>query len=329
MLRTLRAQLLRLFRRLLGTEQIREQQQRLDRRHQERHERQMQAVIKLGNALAYSQADPDALAASTTFRRTAEIISMLTPMDVAGAAFVRVGRDYDGGYVMLDAIAPGSIDAAFGFGIGEDTSWDEAIAGRGIDVYMFDHTIKTLPTGLPRCRAFGIGVTGRLKGPSLRTLSELLAEHGHAASRRLIMKMDVEGCEWDVLDEAPFQVIGQFSQIVVEFHHLTDAVHDPARMSNVRRILDKINRTHQCVHVHANGKRPPLCVGPLVLPDKLEVTYARRADWEGRFSVGRRQFPTELDQPSREGWPDVYLGTFSVRSAVAAASGSGSRPTPR
>ncbi|MEO8682296.1 MAG: FkbM family methyltransferase [Vicinamibacterales bacterium] len=309
-LRTIRTRLLTLFRRLLGTDQIREQQQLFDWRNAQRHERQMEILLQLGNSLAYSRADPATLEASALYRRCAEIISLLAPMDVDGAAFVRVGQDHDGGYVMLDVLGPDTVDAAYGFGISHDTAWDEAIAGRGIDVYMFDHTIASLPTGLPRCRAFAIGVTGHVKGPSLRTLRQLLDEHGHAASRRLIMKMDVEGCEWDVFDEAASDVIDQFSQIVVEYHRLTAAVHDPAMMASVRRVLAKLNRTHQCIHVHANGARLPLWIGPLVLPDILEVTYVRRTDWEGRLSVSRRQFPTEIDEPSSEGWPDIYLGTF-------------------
>jgi len=311
MLRAIRTSMLRLYRRMLGTWQLYEKQELFDWRNKRRHDRQMATLLKLGNALAYSQADPDTIKATALYRRCAAIVALLTPMDPDGAAFVRVGRDHDGGYVMVDRLQPDIVEAAYGFGIATDTSWDEAIAARGIDVYMFDHTIKVLPAGLPRCRAFATGITGRRKGPALRTLSELLAEHGHAASRRLIMKMDVEGSEWDVFDEAASEVLDQFSQIVVEYHDLTAAVYSAALLEKVRGVLTKLNRTHQSVHVHANGLRLPLWVGPLVLPDILEVTYVRRTDWEGRLSPSRRLFPTDLDMPSDEGSPDIYLGRFA------------------
>lgn len=283
----------------------------LARQQETRHDHQLRGMLLLGNSLAYAQLAPDALRATEIYRRTAHVISLLTPMDITGAGFVRLGRQHDGGYVMVDAFGPNTIDAAYGFGIATDTSWDAAVAAYGIDVLMFDHTISPLPN-VPGCRAFPIGVTGFKKGAKLRTLRELLVEHGHSLSSRLVMKMDIEGAEWDVFDEADSSVIGQFSQIAVEFHRLTDAVHRESNLRKVTRVLTKINRTHQSVHVHGNVLRLPLWVGPLTLPDILEVTFARRSDWDGRWQTCTRQFPTALDQPSDARSPDIFLGTFSV-----------------
>lgn len=320
MLTPLRSWILRLIRQTLGTQQILEQRQLLDERNERRHLHQMDFMLALGNAITYSVTDPEQLKATTVYRRCAEIISWLAPMDVDGGTFVRVGQRNDGGYVMFDALQKETVDAAYGFGISQDWSWDEAIADRGIDVYMFDHTIEELPKGHPRCHAFGVGVTGHQKGPALRTLRELLAEHGHTESRRLIMKMDIEGCEWDVFDQAASEVIGQFSQIVVEFHRLTTAIHDEDTMIRMTRVFKKLNQTHQCVHVHANTTRVPLWVGPLVLPDILETTYVRRSDVAGRLTGKRRQFPSEIDLATMADWPDVYLGTFSVEDEAAGTS---------
>ena len=36
----------------------------------------------------------------------------------------------------------------------------------------------------------------------------------------LILKMDVEGAEWDTLSSIPNSVLGLFKQIVVEIHNL-------------------------------------------------------------------------------------------------------------
>lgn len=306
------SQMLHLFRRALGNAQIAERQLSLDRRQGHRHDKQMQAALTLGNASTYARLDVDRVRTTTLYQRCARIIGLLTPMDLDGAGYVRIGKHHDGGYVMVDNLTPDTVDAAYGFGISRDTSWDRAIADRGINVLLFDHNVPVLPTIGPGARAFAIGLTGHRQGPSLRTLAELLAEHGHATAKRLILKMDIEGAEWDVLNEVPGTVLDQFSQIVIEFHELTSAVHRADRFADVVTALTRLNETHQSVHVHGNCARLPLWIGPLVLPDLLEVTFVRRKDWDGRLAPCRRQFPTALDEPSIERWPDIFLGSFSV-----------------
>jgi len=301
---------LRLWRRFFGTAQLAEQQQLFDVRNERRYRTNIRAALSLGNALTLSRLDQAALESSATYQRCAELVSLLSPLDLEGARYARLGGHHDGGYVMVDNFDSTTIDAAYGFGIGRNTSWDTAVAARGIDVFMFDHTLPVLPDCGPRCHPRAYGVTGRRTGERLRTLADLVAETGHSQSHKLLMKLDVEGCEWDVLSAAPSRLLEQFSQVVVEYHQLTWATTRTDRFEEFVSVLKKVNETHQCVHVHGNVARLPMWVGPLVLPDILEVTYVRKDDWRGRFSPCTRQFPTDLDEPCEEGWPDIQLGSF-------------------
>lgn len=123
--------------------------------------------------------------ATTTYKRCAEIINLLSPMDIEGAKYVRVGRDFDGGYVMLEDFKRDNIEAAYSFGIKTDASWDEAIASFGIDVFMYDHTIRRAPKKYPRFHFFRLGVTGNKRGSKLKTLNELLSRNGHTQCKNL------------------------------------------------------------------------------------------------------------------------------------------------
>ncbi len=296
MLKTAARRLLNFLRLVLGVEQLSKQQQQL--------------LIALGNSLKYASTDPGKVKATVTYKRCAEIVSLLSPMDVKGGEYARVGRDGDGGYVMLCDPLSEKVDAAYSFGIGDDVSWSDAIAGRGIDVFMYDHTISRLPKRHPKFHFFKTGLAGHKKGPALATLGKLIIENGHAMCKRLIMKIDIEGGEWDAFDEISTEVIGQFSQLVVEFHGLSVAV-DEKRYLLIVEVLKKINQTHQSIHVHANGLGIPLWIGEFVLPSTLEVTYVRRSDVKDRLVANTRQFPTEIDQPSPANRHDIYLGSFS------------------
>ena len=271
---------------------------------------QQQQLLALAHGLQYLFTDSKAVKATTAYQRCPQIISLLSPMDVEGAKYSRVGKDFDGGYVMLADFEAATIHAAYSFGIADDVSWDEEIADRGIEVFMYDHTIDSLPTVHPRFRYFKLGITGEKKDADLKTLNDILVQNGHEQHRNLIMKMDIEGCEWDVFQQAEESIIDQFCQIVIEFHGLVAAAYDHKALVTVANVLEKINETHQSVHVHANGSTIPLLIGGLVLSDVMEVTYLRRSGGKHKFVPNTRQFPTELDQPTYQGGYDVYLGRF-------------------
>jgi hypothetical protein len=305
---------LKLMRRMLGTAQIIERLEQTDARNEQRYFRQSQMTIALGNAVSYSRVDAAQLRALPVYQRASQMVRLLSPMDIDGGAFARFGRPNDGGYVMVDNFSGDTVDAAYSFGVGREASWDFAIADRGIDVLMFDHTIDRSPISHPRCHHIRVGVRGARLDDRRRTLDELIQERGHAGSRRLILKVNIDGAEWDVFDQAPSASLERFAQMVIEFHRLTAAAHDERSLARIVRVLDKINHTHQSVHVHANTNmpRPPVWIGSLVLPDALAVTYIRRADVAGRLRKCQRVFPTSLDQPSHGAAPGLHLGNFQL-----------------
>ncbi|MFC1694667.1 FkbM family methyltransferase [Pseudomonadota bacterium] len=304
----------RYFRRLLGTELILQNQRALKRELDYQHNQLgvlRQLLLKANSLSEYSLMDLSHVKDTPMYKLCAETVSLLSPMDVEGGTYIRMGKNFDGGYIMLDCFHRQNVDAAYSFGISNDVSWDEAVADRGIEVFMFDHTIAQLPKLHPNFHYFKTGLTGHQKEPNLKTLSKLLTENGHEKCRNLILKMDIEGAEWDVFDETPSVVIQQFSQIVVELHGLV-----PEREANdsslILKVLKKINETHQSVHVHANTGGSSLWTGDLVLPNLIEVTFIRRRDFEGKLVKNKRRFPTEIDQPTLAGSPDLDLGTFSI-----------------
>lgn len=189
-------------RRLLGIEQI---VQQVDLRHKEllkelktqivhqfdlRHKQllkelktQKHQLDRASSYIEFATIDIERMRKSDKFINFHEIIPLLSPVDISGAKYRRLGRNYDGGYVMLDDFSSHNIEAAYSFGISNDVSWDEAIAELGIDVFMYDHTIDALPKQHSRFHFFKKGVTGNPPGKNFETLSNLIAHNGHQKSR--------------------------------------------------------------------------------------------------------------------------------------------------
>lgn len=268
-------------------------------------------VLLLGNAIQYAAADPADVRALPDYARVASVVKLLQTCRVEGTPLVRVGGEIDGGYVMLDSLRPPTVTVGYSFGVGHDVSWDVAVAGRGIDLFLYDHTVKRLPEPVPRATFVRSGIRGKAPAAGQKTIEEVLADNGHLGRRDLVLKMDIEGAEWPVLDEVSSDTLACFAQIAVEFHGMADVL-TPEGHARIGAALGKLAVTHQPIHVHGNCNAVPVWIGGLVLPPVLEVTYVRRADHAGRFVPRDEVFPTDLDRSNSAQLPDIYLGrTFS------------------
>lgn len=298
----------RAIRGLLGTDAVLRQVREADRQRRK-------DVVALGNAIQYASADRAEVEASVAYRRVGAIVRLLQTCRVDGIEMVRVGGERDGGYVMLDTLRPPAVTAAYSFGVGHDVSWDVAVAARGIDLFLYDHTVKRLPVPVPRATFFRTGIRGRKPVSGQKTVAEVLADNGHAGRRDLVLKMDIEGAEWPVLEEVSSETLESFAQIVIEYHGMGEAL-EPEGYGRLHAALEKLTRTHQPIHVHGNCYNVPVWIGGLVLPQVLEVSYVRRADHAGKFVPREEVFPTELDRSNLPHIPDLYLGrTFSSPAA--------------
>ena len=295
------------IRKLLGTHYIIKELEAAKYKNQ-------QQLLLLGNAISFLMKDNVEIKKSGIYKRTSEIIELLKPMEIENGEYVRVGKDNDGGYVMLNNDYFKSSKVAYSFGISNDTSWDQEIASAGKLVFMYDHTIDKLPQEHPNFRYFKVGLTGSKRDPNLKTIEELLLINKHSDNENILMKMDIEDCEWDVFNEVASETLNKFSQIVLEFHNLSPFL-AKAKFDMVINVLNKINLTHQSVHIHANSDICiPHMIADLVLPTILEVTYVRKQDVDGLMVANKRTFPTEIDQPTFSGQPDIFLGLFSANS---------------
>ncbi len=219
----------------------------------------------------------------------------------AEVEFCRVGKENDGGYCMLNEFE--HTKYAYSFGISDDVSWDEDISERGIDVYMYDHTISALPKQNKRFHFKKVGIaSGEVdKCESLKTLEELLGENGHLHEEDLILKMDVEGAELGAITITNSDVLNKFSQIVMEIHGLTIGSH----YDQIVSMLKKLSITHQIIHVHANNFGNAFYAGDIVFTDAIEVSFLRIKDHE--FGEYINNISNDLDQPCWLWRDDVEL----------------------
>ena len=87
------------------------------------------------------------------------IYHLLIPKQVIGKEKILIGGKRDGSYVILNDFK--NIKVAYSFGISKMIQFDKYLADRGIDVYMYDHTIKSLPYSNKKFHWKKIGISGK------------------------------------------------------------------------------------------------------------------------------------------------------------------------
>jgi hypothetical protein len=238
--------------------------------------------------------------------RVRSILKILTPYGVSGVDKIRVGRDFDGGYVMLNSFD--GITHALSLGIGNDTSWDIDIANRGIRVLQYDPSISVRATEHPLVSFEPLRVS-RMNYTGAISLVDILQTRvpEQREGDTLLLKMDIEGGEWDVCVGLSDEILQHFRQIVCEFHRL-DRLGEQEFGDRARIVFETLTRHHFVCHVHGNNCGNFANVANIPVPESLEVTFASRAHF--LLQDVPQTYPTALDRPNERGRADLYLGQF-------------------
>ncbi len=246
-----------------------------------------------------------------------ELYDLVRPKTYPGLKKIRIGnRKSDGGYVMVDDFE--GINAALSLGIGTDVTWDSEMSQYGMDIYQFDHTVEA-PDAVkdnPRLHFHQCGISG-IKGhhPKMKTIGEILGEEMSDYAGDLILKIDIDGYEWEVFENMSTEILHRFRQICIEIHTPLGRPSQSRRRLRNLNVLRKLNSVFAPVHLHANNASPPRVFCGYVVPKLLEITYIRR---DGQsFTNSQESFPGEYDVPNIASHPEIKIGDIIARNRHA------------
>jgi hypothetical protein len=241
----------------------------------------------------------------------------LQPYDIQDSDRIRIGTpDADGGYVLLNRRLE-DINVLYSYGVAENSDFEEMFCKKYRAIArLYDHTVNEAPIKRDFIDFHKEGV-GPEKNEDCNTLESHIAQN-EDNNKKLILKMDVEGAEWDVLLQTPIATLELFEQIVIEIHWLhSDGQNYNGKnllkpiMNKKTDVLKKLNSLFYLYHVHAVNFSPFFYIDRFKLPQALELTFVNKKYFK---SAGRSEtiFATEADRPS---WAkrkdmDLYFWPF-------------------
>jgi hypothetical protein len=210
------------------------------------------------------------------------IYQFLCPKEVVNKTKVLMGYRGDGSYVMLDDFE--NIKIAYSIGIGNMIQFDNALRYKGIDVYMYDHTIEKLPKERSQFHWKKIGIGGNSeRAYNIQTLLDMLKENGHLNEKNMILKIDTEGAEWNALNDVPEEVLSQFKYLLLELHFFKN------NQTLYYDVLKKLYKTHQVFYVHCCPYLGIITFGNNRICKGIEVSYIIRKG--NSFTQDKTDYP--------------------------------------
>jgi hypothetical protein len=227
----------------------------------------------------------------------------LQPVPLANCTLERFGEPFDGGYLMCGNLLRDS-QTAYSYGINGYDGWGCQMAARLASVThqydCFDLRQPVCEIGRtvfhPLCVAGASSVDG--DGRIFEALQKQIADSGDRL-RRVVVKMDVEGAEWETLLRTPDDVLRRIDQLAIELHGV-----DQERFVEVVR---KLKRTFHVAHLHVNNyscgdKWRPF---PGWAYEALFVNKRLTRRLPGRVM----QLPHPLDAPNNPNFEDCQVRT--------------------
>jgi hypothetical protein len=188
------------------------------------------------------------------------LLDELETVSLKNCTLKRYGSPNDGGYLMCETLLK-DVASAYSYGIDREDNWGcEVSRELGVGVHQYDCFTNERP-------ACGTGFIFHdecvgprretLDGQPFDTLAGQIARNGDTG-KALLVKIDVDGAEWESLLATPDAVLDTFVQLPMELH-LRGTPNESRFLTLVKRLKERF----YLVNLHFNnfactGEREPL-----------------------------------------------------------------------
>ena len=239
----------------------------------------------------------------------AALFAELQPVKLTNCEFARYGEGNDGGYLACRNLLT-QVRSAYSYGISGYDGWGcEVSAQLKVPVHQydcFDTRQPSCPGGVPIFHPECVGPAPNTDGDGrvFDSIQNQIEKNGDA-DKHIIMKMDVEGAEWDSMLKTPGAVLEKIDQLIMELHGVDKNI------ERSREVVLKLKEFFHVAHLHINnyscqwGLQP---FGGWAYEVTLVSKRLARVD-----PTAKVQLPNPLDTPNNPRIPDCQAPPALLR----------------
>lgn len=229
-----------------------------------------------------------------------ELLDLLRPVALTRCRLERFGEPNDGGYILCGNLL-GESKSGYPYGINGYDQWGCDVSTRlNVPVHQYDCFNTRQPvcrTGRTIFHAECVGASARIvDGRPFDSIEGQLARNGDA-THKVVMKIDVEGAEWESLEAAPDALLERVEQLAIEFHGV--------KQERFLEVVQRLKRFFHVAHLHFNNFSCQSGLEPFRAWAYEVLFVNRRLDTEDPSRTVSRPLP--IDARNHPGWEDCQL----------------------
>ena len=176
------------------------------------------------------------------------LFDLLQPVVLSNCDLVRLGEPNDGGYLMCGNLLD-RVEAGYSYGIANYDQWGCDIATRlRVPLHQYDCFDTRRPVCGTAKTTFHAECVADVRkdedGRVFDSMANQFARNGDGA-KRLVVKMDVEGAEWDSLLHTSDETLERIDQLAIELHFMNEPKHI--------EVVKRLKQFFHIVHLHFNN----------------------------------------------------------------------------
>lgn len=226
------------------------------------------------------------------------LFAELQPVKLTNCEFERFGEPHDGGYILCANLLT-AVRAGYSYGISGYDQWGCDVSRRlGVPVHQYDcFNLKQPICAGGRTVFHGECVAGEpatIDGRAFDTPEGQFEKNGDGR-KRVVVKMDVEGAEWDTLLRTPAPVLRRIDQLTIEMHGVREE-------DRVLETVMKLKEFFYVANLHFNNFSCQADIPPFPAAAYEVLFVSKRIAVRG--GSGPAGAPQALMTANNPGWKD-------------------------
>ena len=198
-----------------------------------------------------------------------DFLNRLEPKKI-NRKLVRIGSKGDGGYFIPEDFF--GISSCFSAGIGSDANFEYDLAQKNIKIFMADYSIDSPP--LSHNNFFFIKKFISNNNSNNINFDDWFKKN-YDNKKDHILKLDIEGDEYDVLSSISEKHLLKMRIIIFEIHNFSSIL-NPLAFKFIKFIFDKLQKNHSIIYVNNNPISPIINFSEKIkIHDQIEITMIR------------------------------------------------------
>ena len=212
---------------------------------------------------------------------------------------IRLGRDFDGGYIIVDGF---NYEVLISCKIYGDDSFEKDFLKKNSNIKCYIYDEKN-------------NIDQNIKNQNIIYKSIFLKKHINSIVSEtendlykviknysnIFLKINLKGEEFNLINNIPLNLLSKISQMVIVFYH-------PFKIDKFN-VFKKINKTHYLIHFHPNNCYSTKNINNITVPEVFECTYINK-NLIPKPELNNMSIPSELDKKNCKKKDDIYLSRY-------------------